>query len=64
MCLTYMELWLNVASNISDRKWISDAYNYWNDLRLTAEASVAGVTELSGYIFSTTSPHMVRVCGF
>lgn len=46
---------------IFSRKWINDAYNHWDDLRKTSEGSRAGVTQLSGYIFSSTSPHIVRV---
>lgn len=46
---------------IYSRKWINDAYTHWDDLRKTSEGSRAGVTQLSGYIFSSTSPHIVRV---
>ncbi|XP_055533300.1 D-aspartate oxidase [Wyeomyia smithii] len=42
------------------RKWISDAYRYWDDIRKTEDASNAGVTQLSGYIFSSTDPAIVR----
>ncbi|KAK4876751.1 hypothetical protein RN001_009257 [Aquatica leii] len=42
------------------RKWINDSYHHWNDLNVTAEASLAGVTELSGYMFSKISPDIVR----
>ncbi|XP_055609877.1 D-aspartate oxidase isoform X2 [Uranotaenia lowii] len=41
-------------------KWISDAYLYWDAIRRTEEASDAGVTQLSGYIFSSTEPGIVR----
>lgn len=44
------------------RKWISDAYEYWDSIRATSEASKCGITQLSGYIFSSTSPAIVRVC--
>mgnify|MGYP004599961587 CR=1 FL=1 len=43
------------------RKWITDAFHYWDDLRKSADAPLAGVCQLSGYIFSTTSPAIVRV---
>lgn len=42
------------------QKWIADAFNYWDDIRKSSEAPLAGVCQLSGYIFSTTSPSMVR----
>ncbi|KAF5306431.1 hypothetical protein FQR65_LT07343 [Abscondita terminalis] len=42
------------------RKWINDSFHHWNDLNNTSEASLAGVTELSGYMFSKTSPDAVR----
>ncbi|XP_053685415.1 D-aspartate oxidase [Sabethes cyaneus] len=42
------------------RKWISDAYRYWDDIRKTEDASDAGVAQLSGYIFSSTDPAIVR----
>ena len=43
------------------RKWLYDAYEYWDDLRKTEEAANAGVCQLSAYIFSSTSPGIVRV---
>ncbi|KAK9743500.1 FAD dependent oxidoreductase [Popillia japonica] len=42
------------------KKWITDSYYYWDDLRLTAHAANAGVTQVSGYIFSSTSPSITR----
>ncbi|KAJ8919669.1 hypothetical protein NQ315_006197 [Exocentrus adspersus] len=42
------------------RKWIIDSYNYWDDIKNTREASKAGVAEISGYIFSSTHPGIVR----
>ncbi|XP_058461565.1 D-aspartate oxidase [Malaya genurostris] len=42
------------------RKWISDAYRYWDDIRKTEDAIDAGVTQLSGYIFSSIDPAIVR----
>ncbi|EAT35138.1 AAEL012674-PA [Aedes aegypti] len=42
------------------RKWISDAYLYWDEIRKTADASEAGVAQLSAYIFSSTDPAIVR----
>lgn len=43
------------------RRWINDAYEYWDDLRKTSESSKAGVTQLSGYMFSSIEPGIVRV---
>lgn len=42
------------------RKWIYDAYNYWDNIRASAEAPLAGVAEISGYIFSSTSEDIVK----
>ncbi|XP_055310318.1 D-aspartate oxidase isoform X2 [Sitodiplosis mosellana] len=41
-------------------KWMSDSYAYWDDLRLSEDASLAGVTQLSVYVFSSTDPSIVR----
>ena len=46
---------------IIPRKWIADAYQFWDDIRLTPEASLAGVTQLSGYLFSNTHKSVVQV---
>lgn len=43
------------------RKWIVDAYNYWDDIRISSNAPLAGVTQISGYIFSNIGKHVVRV---
>ncbi|KRT83819.1 FAD dependent oxidoreductase, partial [Oryctes borbonicus] len=42
------------------KKWITDSYKYWDELRLTPEAPKAGVTQVSGYIFSSTYPSITR----
>lgn len=42
------------------RKWISDAYNHWDELRRTEYAARAGVCQLSGYIFSSREAAIVR----
>nr|CAI5819956.1 unnamed protein product [Callosobruchus analis] len=42
------------------RRWITDAYRYWDDLRNSSEGALAGVTEVSGYLFSSKYPHIVR----
>lgn len=42
-------------------KWINDSYEYWDALQKSEEASDAGVTALSGYIFSSISESIVRV---
>lgn len=41
-------------------KWLHDAYHHWNALKETTDASKAGVTELSGYIFSNRGKEMTR----
>lgn len=38
-----------------------DAFNYWDELRRSTESALAGVCQLSGYIFSRTTPSVVRV---
>lgn len=40
---------------------MTDAFNYWDELRRSKEAPLAGVCQLSGYIYSRTSPSIVRV---
>ncbi|EDV90873.1 D-aspartate oxidase [Drosophila grimshawi] len=42
------------------QQWMRDAFNYWDDIRRSKEASLAGVCQLSGYIFSRTTPSIVR----
>lgn len=44
------------------KKWVVDSFKHWDDIRKTAEASKAGITELSGYIFSSISESITRVC--
>ncbi|XP_014214020.1 D-amino-acid oxidase [Copidosoma floridanum] len=42
------------------RKWISDSYHYYEAICRSREASEAGVTSISGYIFANTSPESVK----
>lgn len=42
------------------RQWINNAYEHWDNIRVTAEAPRAGITQLSGYLFSSVSPSLVR----
>uniref|UniRef100_A0AAG5D4W0 FAD dependent oxidoreductase domain-containing protein n=1 Tax=Anopheles atroparvus TaxID=41427 RepID=A0AAG5D4W0_ANOAO len=42
------------------RKWISDAYRHWDELRVTEHSARAGVCQMSGYIFSSRDPAIVR----
>ncbi|XP_050326369.1 D-aspartate oxidase [Bactrocera neohumeralis] len=42
------------------QQWITDAFHYWDDIRRSKEAPLAGVCQLSGYIYSSTSPKIVR----
>ncbi|KAJ8932816.1 hypothetical protein NQ318_015984, partial [Aromia moschata] len=41
-------------------KWIIDSYNYWADIKDSPEGAKAGVTDISGYIFSSEYPNIVR----
>lgn len=41
-------------------KWLTDAYNHWDELRKSSDAGKIGVTQLSGYIFSEHSKNVVR----
>lgn len=43
------------------RKWVYDAYEHWDQIRKTVDASEAGVTQISGYIFSSTTSSVTRV---
>ncbi|XP_063699276.1 D-aspartate oxidase [Culicoides brevitarsis] len=49
-------------------KWLYDAYHHWDAIRNSSDASLAGVTELSGYIFSnrgkaiTKNHFMEKLC--
>ncbi|ERL86561.1 hypothetical protein D910_03968 [Dendroctonus ponderosae] len=42
------------------RKWIQDSYEFWDALRKTSEGIEAGILEVSGYIFSSEFPEIVR----
>lgn len=42
------------------QKWITDAYEYWDSIRTTELASLAGICQVSGYIFSKNNPTLVR----
>lgn len=42
------------------QKWLEDSYFYWDDIRKSAEGVKAGVIEVSGYIFSSEHPEIVR----
>lgn len=42
------------------RQWITDSFYYWDAIRRSREAALAGVCQLSGYIFSSISPAIVR----
>lgn len=41
-------------------KWLRDAYHYYDEIRKSSEANRIGVTQLSGYIFSTKSKSIVK----
>ncbi|XP_012276505.1 D-aspartate oxidase [Orussus abietinus] len=42
------------------RKWVKDSYEYYDDIRRSPEASLAGVTSISGYIFANSNPNVVK----
>ncbi|OAD53832.1 D-aspartate oxidase [Eufriesea mexicana] len=42
------------------RNWIRDSYEYYDDIRKSYEASFAGVTAISGYLFANSSPETVK----
>jgi len=37
------------------------SYNYWDELRKSRDGPTTGVIELSGYIFSSQFPDIVKV---
>lgn len=43
------------------RKWVNQSWDHWNDLAISSDAPLAGITHLSGYIFSKRNPSVVRV---
>ncbi|XP_032679414.1 D-aspartate oxidase [Odontomachus brunneus] len=42
------------------RQWIRDSYEYYDNIRKSEEASHAGVTDISGYMFANSSPNTVK----
>ncbi|XP_017880164.1 D-aspartate oxidase [Ceratina calcarata] len=42
------------------REWIRDSYEYYDDIRKYVDASIAGVTSISGYLFANSSPDTVK----
>ncbi|XP_015515244.1 D-amino-acid oxidase [Neodiprion lecontei] len=42
------------------RKWVKDAYEYYDNIRKSPEAAIAGITEVSGYIFAKSNPNLVE----
>lgn len=42
-------------------RWINESYSYWNDICKSSEAALAGVAQLSAYMFSSTNAKNVRV---
>ncbi|XP_051155898.1 D-aspartate oxidase [Leptopilina boulardi] len=41
-------------------KWIKNSYDYYDDIRKSDEAALAGITNISGYIFANSSPNAVK----
>ncbi|XP_003402118.1 D-aspartate oxidase [Bombus terrestris] len=42
------------------RNWLRDSYAYYDDIQKSHEASFAGVTAISGYLFANSSPETVK----
>ncbi|XP_003705361.1 D-amino acid oxidase 1 [Megachile rotundata] len=42
------------------KEWIRNSYEYYDDIRKSHEASLAGVTAISGYMFANSSPETVK----
>jgi len=53
-------LMCNVFINLFSQ-WIRDSYNYYDALRRSEQAPRAGVSLVSGYIFSSVDPSLVQV---
>jgi hypothetical protein len=51
---------LNVFINLFSQ-WIRDSYNYYDGLRRSEQAPRAGVSLVSGSIFSSVDPSLVQV---
>ncbi|XP_058800622.1 D-aspartate oxidase [Phymastichus coffea] len=47
------------SENIT-KKWITDSYNYYEAISRSSEGADAGVTSISGYMYSNNSPKFVR----
>lgn len=62
LCKLLHKLYINNTqiTNKYFRKWIIDSYNYWDGIKNSREAANAGVTQISGYIFSSEYPNIVR----
>lgn len=41
-------------------KWVKDSYEYYDEIRKSDEAALAGITNVSGYIFANSSPNAVK----
>lgn len=61
MTVKYQLLFIYYFYIIFCRKWISDAYNYYEEISRSREGADAGVTNISGYMFSNISPENVKV---
>lgn len=44
------------------REWITQSFAYWDTLRSSSESTLAGVTEMSGYDFSSSNAQIATVC--
>lgn len=43
------------------RQWITQSFSYWDTLRSSSESTLAGVTEMSGYAFSSSNAQIATV---
>ena len=57
----YIETFINYNQLIFLRQWIKDSYEFYDAVRKMDDASYAGVTDISGYIFANSSQDTVRV---
>ncbi|XP_029045131.1 D-aspartate oxidase [Osmia bicornis bicornis] len=42
------------------KEWIQNSYEYYDNIRKTKEAPLAGITTISGYMFANSSPETVK----
>jgi len=57
----YIEIFINYYQFTFLRQWIKDSYEFYDALCKMKDASYAGVTNISGYIFANSSRDTVKV---